>query len=188
MQIAGITKRMAVLAAGGGAIGVAVAFVFSSLNDDVAQSITVREDGVVISEESLAEALEEASSRAGFAVVAPRNEPQGMRVHDIYVHPELRTSPGGPVSEFRVVSLQLEVSGLTFLLDELRGGFNPVLSGEKLEGVVSDADVYYDETDKAVVYSMLTKDRGFILNYPKERALSRDVTLALLSSFANELR
>ncbi len=153
-----------------------------------ALSVSVRDDGKVVSKGSLADSLAEASARAGFEIVAPRDEPQGLRVHDILLHPKIQPPPGAPPSDFRVVTLQLEVSGKKFLLDELRGGFDPVLSGERLADAVADAEVYYDKTDTAVIYSMLTKGRGFILSFPSGSALDRTAAIGLLQAFADELK
>jgi hypothetical protein len=180
-------RSLAILGAVGAFAGIVAAVAVLSWERDVANSITVRQEGVVITEDSLEEALREASRRADFTVVAPKSSPQGMKVHDIYVHPELATSPGGPKSEFRLVTLQLEAKDLKFTIDELRGGFNPIITGVDLGDVVAGAKVYFDETDTAVIYSMLAKGRGFILSFPKESALVRDDAIALLSAFAAEL-
>ncbi len=187
MNMSKTSVRLAILSFAGALVGTAGAFAAISLGGETAHSITVRDGDVVVQRTSLDDALQEATERAGFLVVAPRNAPQGIRVRDILVHPELPALPGGAKPDFRLVSVQLEKNGKTFLLDELRGGFNPMLSGKDLGDVVAGADVYHDETDTAVIYSMLVKGRGFIMSFPKDQALDPVAAVSLLSAFAAEL-
>lgn len=180
-------RRTALLGSTALAVGALVGIAVLSMDRDVAVGVTVREDGTIIGEGSLDEALRKASERAGYQVVAPEKLPQGVQVREILVHPKPTRPDGTRDDSFGVVSLQLEFSGSKLLLDELKGDFNPILSGKELPNAVPGAKVYYDDTETAWVYSMSVSGRGFILGIPKDSPHDQAKVIQVLAAFADSL-
>ena len=180
-------RRTVALGATAVLVGIAAAAVWLFWSEDPAASVTLREGDYVVATVSLDDALEEASGKAGFEVVAPRKAPAGYAVKDILVHSQPERPPGAPPTDFRLVTTRLESGPDAFTFDQLRGAFDPALSGEAIQNTLPGAEVYYLETKTAVVYSMIVKGRGFVVWFDPSRALTRSDALKLLESIAEEV-
>jgi len=182
-----VSKRVIGLVVIAVAVGIGATALAVSADSESPEPVTVWADGELVTHDDLAAALEEASEKAGFEVVAPSSHPEGLEVRAILVHQGPELPAGAPKSEFGLATLQLEVGSSRALLDQLRGQFRPTVADELLPNTVPNAEVYYNETDAAVIYSMLTRGRGFILNSALEQAMDRETALEVLSAFAAEL-
>ncbi len=156
-----------------------------------ARSVQLRDGDVVSASVSVEDALARASRSAGFPVVSPKDPGKivdGLGLENVWVQPAPPPGPpGAPPRTFRVVSLNYAGPGVTFSVDELNGGFDPTTSGERLTVGNGDVAIYVRETETGVSYSMLARERGFILNSEKPNLVPGDTAVAFLLALAGEL-
>ena len=147
-----------------------------------AASVAVRDGDVVVATEGPGEAIERASQLAGFTVAAPRALPAGFVLKELFVSPPPPAAQAGVITATdRIVSATFVATGTHFRIDFLRDGFNPVVSGEELKGLVEGSQVFWLATDEAEFYSMLSHGRGVILIIPKGSELDREDARKMLS-------
>ncbi len=167
----------------GALLAVVVGSILALRDDEAARSVQLREGDVVVVTGSLDDALDEASRRAGFEIVAPGALPNGFAVTEVQIPAAPPPLPnGGQRPDFRVVSLNVRGADGGFQMQQLKSSFQPSIDARKLETDIAGAEVYYIETETAVVYNMMADGRGFSLNFDKAKVLPREQVLAILKA------
>lgn len=183
--------RWVLILALGLALGATIAILSLFRDGSEARSVQLRDGDVVSASVSAEDALARASKSAGFAVVSPKDPGKivdGLGLENVWVQPAPPPGPpGAPPRTFRVVTLNYAGPGVTFSVDELNGGFDPTTSGERLTVSNGDVAIYVRETETGVSYSMLARERGFILNSEKPNLAPRDAAVTFLLALAREL-
>jgi|GEM_PF-6615558 len=183
MRTPRIRLRWVALSAGGLVLG-GVAAIGLALwgNGDSASSVALQDGDVVVSQGSPEETLREASRIAGFQLKAPGHLPDGYELAAVLIHPAPEGLPGlGAPSDERIVSLSFKGPS-PFQMDQLRDGFDPQLSGQKLDGAVAGAEVWADTTDTSRIYSVLADGRGYIFLFNKDSTLNESEILDMVRS------
>lgn len=183
--------RWVLILALGLVLGATIAILSLFRDGSEARSVQLRDGDVVSASAAAEDALARASRSAGFAVVSPKDPGKimdGLGLENVWVQPAPPPGPpGAPPRAFRVVTLNYAGPGVTFSVDELNGGFDPTTSGERLTVGNGDVAIYVRETETGVSYSMLARERGFILNSEKPNLAPRDTAVAFLLALAGEL-
>ncbi len=164
------------------------ALAYGVSNQSSAAPVVVREGDDVVATERPSDAARRASAIAGFALAAPDSLPGGLMLKELLVGPPPPDAPTGAITATdRIVSATYAASGSYAGIDFLRDGFNPVASGEKLEGFVAAAPVYWLSAGQAEFYSMLSHNRGVILVLPRSSKLSRADTRLSFADIAERM-
>jgi len=162
------------------ALGILVIAVVVLTSDDSANAptVTVREGNAVVAVDSIEAAIADASGRAGFSVIVPKDLPEGYWLAEI----SIPAAPSPQSQQVRIVTLTFVSAEHGFELIQLDSEFDPGPDATELPGAIAGATVFEAETVRLQFLSMLAHGRWFIIQLIKPQSLDRADALAVLAS------
>ncbi|MEW6512356.1 MAG: hypothetical protein AB1428_15515 [Bacteroidota bacterium] len=154
----------------------AVAILLASPGSGKAAPVEVRRGNETVQVGTLAEALRKASELAGFEVRAPSHLPQGYSITAISIPPSNQFGP------FMSVEAQVMGAGSGFTFEQTSTRFVVSATAQRLDSPNPRVELFRDEVDYGVVYTLLTPSRGYSLNMVKPFVLPQEDAVKVLSS------